>query len=392
MQLFSNAEYTARIHDIKTKMLETGIDVLIDPDPADIFYITGYRGMSYYTQQCVVVVQDEEKPFVFTRAMDASAVVLQSWLDANNVISWPDELANSNDQNPYDFLGKVLKYRSWNRLVIGIEEDAGMYSPRDDKALRNALSGSTIRDCTSLVRSVRRVKSAAELQYMKEAAAITERAMRAGTEGMLRRERECDIIANVYKACVGSEHGIGGDYPANPPMMPSGNNIANPHLTWTDDTLPQRGSATLELSGARHRYHAPMARTVYLGGDHPPQKLLDTSKFAIDGLNETLTRSRVGMTAGEVFSIWDEYNQKFDLQKTSRLGYGIGCAFPPSWLERTTSIRAGDNTVISENMTFHIIIGIWRADVTFEVSEAVVMTESGFEKLCQFEQGLIIAA
>jgi ectoine hydrolase len=390
MQLFSRAEYRRRLSEVKQKMVERGIDIFIDADPADIFYLTGYRGMSYYTQQCVIVSLADETPFVFTRAMDAPAVQLQSWLEESQMIAWPDAFANADDANPFSFLGEVFKSRSWDRLVIGVEEDAGMYSPRDDRALKQNLPASGFKDASSLVRLVRRIKSDDEIRLMKEAARISERAMAAGIHGLLNSERECDVIAQIYRASVSAVDGKGGDYPANPPMMPSGNNISNPHLTWTDDPLPSSGSVTLELSGARHRYHAPMARTIFLGNDKPPRMLIDVSNAAIEGLNETLSRSKPGMTAGEIFAVWDHYNKKYDLRKDSRIGYGIGCAFPPSWLERTTSIRADNPTPIVEGMTFHIIIGIWRNDISFEVSEAVVMTDQGFQKLSDFDQNLVV--
>lgn len=54
------------------------------------------------------------------------------------------------------------------------------------------------------------------------------------------------------------------------------------------------------------------------------------------------------------------------------------------------SIREGDETVFTENMTFHMIAGMWLAHDSFEVSESVRIGPRGAEVLTNCPRALIV--
>ena len=58
MALFQAEEYLERIRNTKKRMTDAGIDVLIVSDPANMNYLTGYDGWSFYVPQAVVVPQN----------------------------------------------------------------------------------------------------------------------------------------------------------------------------------------------------------------------------------------------------------------------------------------------------------------------------------------------
>ena len=53
--LFSNKEYLNRVNEVKMKMRDKNIELLLISSPANQFYITGYDGWSLYTPQMVLV-------------------------------------------------------------------------------------------------------------------------------------------------------------------------------------------------------------------------------------------------------------------------------------------------------------------------------------------------
>ena len=75
--------------------------------------------------------------------------------------------------------------------------------------------------------------------------------------------------------------------------------------------------------------------------------------------------------------------------KGSRLGYSIGIGYPPDWGERTVSIRTDDHTELAENMTFHLIAGMWMAGYGFEMSESIRVAGDGAELLIDVPRELI---
>ena len=62
MAIFSNEEYLSRITKTKQCMLDAGLEVLIVADPANMNYLTGYDGWSFYVPQVVIVALDDNEP------------------------------------------------------------------------------------------------------------------------------------------------------------------------------------------------------------------------------------------------------------------------------------------------------------------------------------------
>ena len=81
---FAREEFQRRVIDVKQRMEAAGFDLLICQDPANMGWITGFDGWSFYTPQAVVVHQDEEWPIWFGRAQDAKSAHITTDLPADN--------------------------------------------------------------------------------------------------------------------------------------------------------------------------------------------------------------------------------------------------------------------------------------------------------------------
>jgi ectoine hydrolase len=82
--------------------------------------------------------------------------------------------------------------------------------------------------------------------------------------------------------------------------------------------------------------------------------------------------------------------KKYGITKDSRAGYSIGMSYPPDWGERTMSLRPGDKTVLEKNMTFHFMTGLWMEDWGFEITESIVIGETGPECLANVPRKLFV--
>ena len=131
-----------------------------------------------------------------------------------------------------------------------------------------------------------------------------------------------------------------------------------------------------------------MARTVHLG--KPPQKLVDTAKIVVEGLENALGAVRPGATCAEVEAAWRTTIERHGIEKESRIGYSTGLNYPPDWGESTLSLRPGDQTVLQTNMTIHMIPGIWMDDWGVEISECFRVGEKGAETFCSFPRRLFV--
>ncbi|MDA0997772.1 MAG: M24 family metallopeptidase, partial [Proteobacteria bacterium] len=93
---------------------------------------------------------------------------------------------------------------------------------------------------------------------------------------------------------------------------------------------------------------------------------------------------------GTVHSSWNAVVQPHGIVKESRMGYSTGLNYPPDWGEHTLSIRPGDRTELRPGMTLHVIPGIWIDDWGIEISECVLVTETGALRLCNLPQELVV--
>jgi Xaa-Pro aminopeptidase len=72
-------------------------------------------------------------------------------------------------------------------------------------------------------------------------------------------------------------------------------------------------------------------------------------------------------------------------------GYSVGIATGPSWSEgHILTLREGDETILRENMTFHLPMFLFDPGVAGAgLSETVRVTENGVELLTSYPQELI---
>lgn len=381
MPVFSREEYLARVTRVKERMEQSGIDLLVCGDAANINYLTGYDGWSFYTPQVVAVALERDEPIVAVRGMDRNGGRVTSWLAEDSLLGYPDHYVQSPDRHPLEWIAGELRARGLGAGRVSIERDSYYLTPRAVAAFEASLPDASFVDGAELlVNWVRVVKSPAEIALMRQAATIVERMMAVAYDAIAPGVRQCDAAAAIYHAQVSGSPEFGGDYGAFPPMMPTGVGTSAPHLTWTDEPFRNGEATILELCGCRHRYHVPQARTLFLGT--PPQRLVDTAAVVLDGVAAGLAAVRAGVTAESVEAAWRTTIARHGIEKESRIGYSIGLNYPPDWGERTISLRPGDQTVLREDMTLHLIAGIWQDDWGIEISEAFRVTATGPDVLC----------
>lgn len=385
---FGTAEYKRRIRKTKERMATEGIDVLLITDPANMNYLSGYDAWSFYVHQMLVIINDDEQPLWIGRGMDRNAAKVTTWLYDENIIPYPDDYVQSDTKHPMDFVACILTQIGQGNRAIGVEMESYYFTAKCYQQLQKGLPNAMLKDATLLVNWVRIVKSNAEIEYMKRAAVIVEKAMMDGIGLIKEGIRECDVAAKIFHTQITGTDTFGGDYPAIMPLLPSGDKNSTPHLTWTDKRYKRGDAVILELAGCYKRYHSPLARTVNIG--QPNDKFITLSNLVVEGLNACLHMIKPGIYCEEIEETWRKAIEKSGIIKDSRLGYSMGLNYPPDWGEHTASIRKGDKTILQPNMTFHLIPGIWLDQYGFEASESIRITETGCETFAKLPRELFI--
>jgi ectoine hydrolase len=384
-------EYDARLQRVQASMAERSLAALVVSDPANIYYLSGYDAWSFYVPQCLLVPASGGVHF-FGRAMDAAGAAAISALPPERVHGYPERLVQHPEEHPFDWI--TDRARSLGLVgdgpdtLVAVEADSHYFSARSYLALAAALPRSSLVDSRELVNWVRLVKSEHEVARLRIAGSIAEQAMRTALEAVVVGRRQCDVAAEIVAAQAKGTTAYGGDYPAIVPLMPTGASAGIPHLTWSESSFVSGEATTIELAGTYHRYHAPLARTIMLG--NPPKRLADTAVVVAEGMEAALSALLPGATGHDVHAAFNTVIARHGLSKESRIGYSIGIGYPPDWGERTVSLRPKDSTVLRPGMAFHVILGMWMDGWGYELSEPVVVTTSGAERLAHLPHELTV--
>ena len=384
---FSVQEFKQRLEKTKRSMEKQGIEALVVTDPANMNYLTGFDGWSFYVHQCVVVMIDQEEPFWVGRGQDSNAARLTSYLSEGNIYPYTDDYVQSLVKHPMDFVADILKEKGYDKKVVGTEMDTYYYTAKCQESLQGNLPNCKFVDATSLVNWVKLIKSDLEIEYIKKAAVIAEKTMDAAFNSIGIGVRQNEAAANVYHAQIYGTKEYGGDYTSIAPLMPAGIRTSTPHLSWTDEPYRNGDTILVEIAGNYKRYHCPLSRTIILGD--APQKVKDLASVVVQGIEDTLGVIKPGITCEDIERTWAKSIARSGFIKDSRVGYSFGLNYPPDWGEHTVSIRPGDKTVLEPNMTLHFMPGIWLDDCGVDISEPIRITEDGVELLTRYPRKLL---
>lgn len=386
--LFERDEYDVRLMKVRRAMADRGIDTLILSDPCNLFYLSGYDAWSFYTPQYLIVPGNGDAPVWLGRGIDRKGAAITTWLADDDIVAYPDDHVQAVDKHPAQPLCALLAARGWARGVVGLEASSYYLTATAWAICERELPAARLVDASLLVNRVRLVKSPAEIAYMQQSARIVEGAMTVATEGARAGIRENELAADIYRALIAGTATAGGTYSSSPPFMPSGGWVDTPHLSWRDRRYERGEQVNFELMACHHRYHVPMSRTVWIGA--PPARLLALEAVAVEALNAALDAVRPGVRACDVEAAWQAVARRGGIRKASRCGYSIGIAYPPTMGELTVSLRPGDETILEEGMTLHLMPGVWHEGSSIVITEAFRVTARGAERFCGFPQRLFV--
>lgn len=384
---FPRSEYEQRIAKTRKAMEQAGIELLVVTDPSNMHWLTGYDGWSFYVHQCVLVPPSGE-PLWYGRLQDANGARRTAWIADDSIIGYPDHYVQSNERHPMDLLALIIEERGLSKSVIAVEMDNYWYTAAAHAALTNHLPNARFKDARGLVNWQRAVKSATELDYMHKAARIVEAMHRRIVERVEPGMRKNDLVAEIFESGIRGVDGIGGDYAAIVPLLPSGPDASAPHLTWDDKPMKSGEGTFFEIAGCYRRYHCPLSRTVFLG--KPTAAFLDAERATLEGMEAGLAAAKPGNRCEDIANAFFAVLKRFGIVKDNRTGYSIGLSYPPDWGERTMSLRPGDRTELQPGMTFHFMTGLWLETMGLEITESIAITETGVECLANVPRRLVV--
>ncbi|MFC7135425.1 MULTISPECIES: Xaa-Pro peptidase family protein [Salinibaculum] len=384
---FPDRVYRERVEQTQAKMAERGLDVLLLTDPTNQHYLSAYESDSWFTFQMLLVFRDKEQPVFTGRNMEIRAAEITTWMDDENVQCYSDDYAPNSLYHPVEWVKELVEEEGCADGTIGVEKSSDYLTVDSFERLQKSFENATFQDVSKMVTRQYLVKTDRELEYMREAARITDLGMEAAEEAIAEGVRENESVADVLHTLLNGTEESGGEMPASTPAYgPYHYRFANGRQFQDGDVFG------IEFSGCLHNYYSPLCRTVYVGD--PPDDLVALWEELNQDLQLILDTVEPGRTCEEVEEI---YRNEATHPKASRSGYAIGLGLT-SWGEGTASFTEGDETVLEPGMTFHSNPsidtlnypgGIGEEGLRMLHSETYVVTEDGCEVLGDYPRKII---
>ena len=369
-------EHDSRLATLRARMAEQGLSAAALASPENVYYLTGLDHLGYFAFT-LLVVPAKGRPVVVTREMERPTVRAQ--VPGCRHLTFPD------GGDPADAVVEVLAEEVPPGSSIAIEDAAMFFPPSISKRVRARLRNRVWRDGTALLASSRAVKSAAEIDLVARAAAVSDAAMRAAISTARHGVSEAELAATIHYTM----YRAGGGQPGFAPLIRPLSMLDQEHVTWGDRVLEAGTGLFVELSGCVRRYHAPLSRTVYIG--HLPEGAEQAHEAALTGLDAARQALRPGARTGEVYTAWQHAVARSTAgawPSRHHCGYLVGIGFPPSWVGggEVLGIRPDGDVPIEAGMTFHLMSWV----TGHVVSDTALVTPAGAQLLTTTSRDLTV--
>ena len=378
---FSVEEFKNRKDKVIKLLREEKLDAILMFRQESMYWLTGYDTFGYVFFQ-TLVLDKKGNIILLTRAPDLRQA--QNTSNINDIRIWVDRDAS----DPSEDLKIILDELNLKGKNIGVEYEAygltGRNALRLNKSLENYCS---IEDTSELVTKLRVIKSNEEINYVKKAANLADKALNEVWKHAKAGVSESKILAEMNKVIFEG----GGDYPANEFIIGSGKNALLCRYQAEKQILNSRDQLTIEWAGTYRHYHSAMFRTIPIGKADP--KHFKMHEACIEALNNCEIKLKPGNKIGEVFDI---HAKTFDDlgYKNSRMnacGYSLGATFSPNWMDWPMLYTGNPYVIKPGNIFFmHMILMDSENNLAMNLGETYLVTESGNERLGNQKLDLVV--
>ena len=368
--LFSDGEYQRRWEILRENMTLQRSELAVIVDPDTIYYLSGFAGGTTTFQ--ALLVPTDESPVHLLRYAEQASFEATSWLE--------DARYYDDIEDPVFSLANLIDEVAPRALRIGIEKASPQLSVSRYDLLNAALFNRTFIDLSLEIGWQRLIRSAEEIAMHRKAAEAIEHALRAGIDATGAERTERDIAAAVATALINA----GADSPRIG-VIGSGERLLQIHGGLSDRVLAPGDLVRLEMSNCVNRYWARIMRMISIG--EPDSDTRERYDLLRSAQEEQIAQMRPGAIPMELDAIVRDQlpADEWAMQLT---GYALSFHEPSvigGDIDRFR-IAADETRPLEAGMVLHVYVTCG----PMSISETVVVTESGAERLTTYPRDLIV--
>ena len=369
---FDKSEYKARLARVQSKLAAKDLDGLIAFQPETVTWLTGFFTRGYGSFQCAIIPATG-MPTIVCRDVE------EYYLDAT--CAFPDRTMWTDSDVPITIATDAIAAQFGRSARLGIELAAWPLTAARFAGVSAELPDTIWMDESRLVSTMRLIKSPSEIAYQRRAGKAAEAGMKAAVDtvaiGISERELAAEICAAMIRA--------GSDLPG-PGVLSSGERAFHLHGGYSDRVLKSGDIVQIETTPNVRHYHARFMRPIRV------EKASDEDHRVVDTLvsiqDAALDVVRPGVPATLPDQIYRQgvLSEQLRDSYTNKTFYSVGLLLQPSGGEPLEA-TPGCGWVFELGMTFHTYV-LARG---FGMSETIVITSDGYERLTNFPRKLFVA-
>lgn len=361
---------TDRLAEYATVAADLGVDaVALVPGPN-------------FTRALNQSFMSHERPFILVIPADrpAAALVPNLELRSWDLIGFDGAVFDWRDQDGYDaaFSELLSHLRIFSLAVEGQVMRVFVHH-----ALKRAKPDLRIVDGEAAISGLRMIKTPEDIDALKAAIAISERALARTLESVRLGQTETEI----EQVLIQSLFAEGAEDLAFPPIVAAGDGSARPHAHARPDYRVKAGDALLLDFGARkHGFAADITRTVFL--DHASDEAHDVYDTVLRANLKGFEVTRAGVTAHDIDDavIGVLESSPYADRIRTKTGHGLGRD-----VHEAPYIMRGNPLPLPAGTVYTNEPGLYEIDnFGVRIEDDVLVTESGSTSLTTFPKELTI--
>ena len=253
---FSDEEFQHRWHRIRQAMSKQDIDLLFLTSPEAIYYVSGFQSEWYQAQSGrafppssgVAIHVDHDNTIHFETPSEAILTTIGTV--SKDIRIFPLE----NRRNGLPFILSELERAGWlNGKRIGVERYSYRQNPTIAQVCQSGFEskGLEVVDCSDLIAQIKHIKSAEEMQAMRQAARVAEIGMNAAMNAIYPGVTELEVYGQMIAAMAKA----GGEVSGIVPPVASGFRSNCLHPLASRKTIKKGERIVVDVAGVYKRYH-----------------------------------------------------------------------------------------------------------------------------------------
>ncbi|HHG6447036.1 TPA: M24 family metallopeptidase [Staphylococcus pseudintermedius] len=350
----------SKIEQLVQTLKEQQADAMWVSNPINIFYLTGYKS------------EPHERLFALLVRADGQQILFCPQLEEEEVKTSPftgDIIGYLDTENPFD------KHRETYGTLL-IEENH--LTVQRYHALKNAFSVHTFEAADPIIRALRNVKTADEIDTLRQAAKLADKCMEIGVAFLKEGVTEREVVNHIENEI--KKYGV--NEMSFDTMVLFGDHAAAPHGTPGDRQLKNNEYVLFDLGVIYNHYCSDITRTVAFG--QPDDKAQAIYDIVLKAEQTAIQHIKPGVTISELDDIARGiiteagYGEYFP----HRLGHGLGLE-----AHEYQDISSTNQNSLEAGMVLTIEPGIYVPNVAgVRIEDDILVTEDGYESLSGYKK------